>query len=151
MTFEELHKKYPNRGAAFPSDLDKPNEKDLEDIQTKYKCIFPISFVQFQLNYSDKTPMGDFAFVGFGWANVKLEPYLNLEEVVKDFQELNFPSYLSPFRTDNGDFWCFDTRHTDQNGEFPIVIWSHNANDIEREPNYNWTNFIDWLDKTMED
>ena len=71
-------------------------------------------------------------------------------EVVKDYQELNFPHYLSPFRVDNGDFWCFDTRHPDKNGEFPVVIWSHNENGIEKNPDHQWRNFIDWLDKTME-
>lgn len=151
MTFEELHKKYPDREAAFPSHLDKPNSEDLNSIQTKYNCVFPESFVEFQLEYFDKAPIGDFAFNGFGWANRKLEPYLNLEEVVKDYRELNFPNYLSPFRSDNGDFWCFDTRHPDKNGEFPVVIWSHNDNDIEKDPNYRWNNFIDWLDKTMDD
>lgn len=151
MTLEELLKKYPDREAAFPTNLDKPTKEDLIGIQRKYECVFPNSFIQFQLEYYDKTPMGDFAFDGFGWANKDLEPYLNLNEVVKDYHDLNYPTYLSPFRTDNGDFWCFDTRHPDQNGEFPVVIWSHNDNAIEEDPSYQWTNFIDWLDKTMEE
>jgi hypothetical protein len=151
MTLEDLHKKYPEREAAFPSTLEKPNKEDLADIQKKYSCAFPKSFIQFQLEYFDTVPMGDFAFEGFGWANKSLEPYLNLEEVVKDYRELGLPNYLSPFRVDNGDFWCFDTRHPDENGEFPIVIWNHNDNDIERNPDDQWRNFIDWLDKTMEE
>lgn len=151
MTLEELHKKFPEREAAFPSHLDKPNKEDLDGIQAKYACIFPRSFVQFQLEYFDKIPMGEFAFEGFGWANKNLEPSLNLEEVVKDYKELDLPKYLSPFRVDNGDFWCFDTRHPDENGESPVVVWSHNDNDIEKDPEYRWSNFVDWLNKTLEE
>ena len=151
MTLKDLQKKYPEREAAFPSHLDKPTKEDLDDIQRKYACTFPKSFIQFQLEYCHSVPMGDSALEGFGWANKNLEPYLILEEVVKDYQETEAPNYLSPFRVDNGDFWSFDTRHPDENGEFQIVIWSHNDNDIERNPDYRWRNFIDWLDKTMEE
>jgi hypothetical protein len=151
MTLEDLHKKYPEREAAFPSHLEKPNKDDLAEIQRKYACTFPKSFIQFQLEYCDRVPMGEFAFEGFGWANKNLDPYLNLEELVKDYQELGLPGYLSPFRLDNGDFWCFDTRHPDGNGEFPIIILNHNDSEIERNPDYKWRNFIDWLDKTMEE
>jgi hypothetical protein len=31
------------------------------------------------------------------------------------------------------------------------VIFDHNSNGIETDPNYKWENFIDWIDKTMED
>ncbi len=151
MTLDDLQKKYPDREPALPSHLDKPNKEDLADIQRKYSCIFPKSFIQFQLEYYNRTPMGYLAFEGFGWANKNLEPDLNLEEVVKDYKQLGFPNYLTPFRVDNGDFWCFDTRHPDENGEFPIVIWSHNDKDIERSPHFQWRNFTDWLDKTMEE
>jgi hypothetical protein len=151
MTLEDLHKKYPGREPAFPANLDKPTERDLADIQKRYSCRYPKSFIEFQLEYCHNTPMGDFAFEGFGWANKNLEPYLNLEEIVKDYKELAYPNYLSPFRVDNGDFWCFDNRHPGENGEFPVVVWSHNDNDIEADPDYQWRNFIDWLDKTMEE
>ena len=110
MTLEDLHKKYSDKEAAFPSHIDKPNKEDLAEIQRKFSCLFPKSFIQFQLEYFDKIPMGDVAFEGFGWANKNLEPYLNLEEIVKGYKELGYPEYLSPFRADNGDFWCFDTR-----------------------------------------
>lgn len=151
MTFEDLRKKYPEREAVLPSKFEKPSKEDMASIQKKYSCLFPQSFIQFQLEYCDKVPMGDFAFDGFGWANINLEPYLNLEEIVRDYQEDDSPCYLSPFRVDNGDFWCFDTRQPDENGEYPVVIWSHNDNDVERNPDYQWRNFIDWLDKTVEE
>lgn len=149
MTFNELKSKYSDREAAFPTNSPRPSQQDLNSIIETYDCKFPDSFIDFQLKYCHEVPMGDFAFEGFGFANKSLDPYMNLEEVVKDFQELNFPDFLSPFRQDNGDFWCFDNRSKEP--EPPIVVWDHNSNQIEQDPSYRWNNFLDWLDKTMDD
>lgn len=146
MTFQELKEKYPNRCVAFPPSSPKPNAKDLEELIKTYHCQFPKSFIEFQLKYCHEVPMGDYAFDGFGWANNSLED-MSLKEVLEDFRDLGFPEYLTPFKIDNGDFWCFDTRST--NEEFPVVIWDHNANCVEKDASYQWENFIDWLDNTM--
>lgn len=148
MTFEEIKQKYSEREPAFPKNLPEPNEKELNDLIKKYSCKFPKSFIEFQLKYCKEIPIGDFAFEGFGFANKELEPYMNLEEVLKDYSELEFPEYLTPFKQENGDFWCFDNRSSEY--EFPVVIFDHNSNGIESDPNYKWKNFIDWIDKTME-
>jgi hypothetical protein len=147
--FETLKERYPESDAAFPSHLPKPNEKDLNEIITTHNCKLSPSFIAFQLVYCHITPIGDFAFNGFGWANKELDAYLNLEEVVKDFRELDFPNYLTPFKQDNGDFWCFDNRS--DKAEYPVVIWDHNSGKIEQEPEYQWANFLDWLSKTLEE
>lgn len=149
MTFEKLKEKYHDRAPAFPSDYPEPNEKDLNNLIKEFNCKFSKSFIEFQLTYCKKVPMGDFAFDGFGFANKELESFMNLEEIVKDYAELKLPDYLTPFKEDNGDFWCFDNRVS--NSEFPVVIFSHNSNGIESDPNFRWKNFIDWLDKTMEE
>jgi len=149
MTFDDLKAKYPEREPAFPPNCPVPNEKDLEELIEKYSCKFPKSFIDFQVKLCQEVPMGDFAFDGFGFANKELEPYMNLKDVLKDYAQLEYPEYLTPFRQDNGDFWCFNNRTTDS--EFPVVIFDHNSNGIESDPNYKWDNFIDWLDKTMED
>lgn len=148
MTFENIKEKYSDREPAFPANCPEPNETDLNELIKKYNCKFPNSFIDFQLKYCKEIPIGDFAFEGLGFANRELEPYMNLEEVLKDYAELEFPKYLTPFRYDNGDFWCFDNRSPET--EFPVVIYDHNSNGIESDPNYNWGNFIDWIDKTME-
>ena len=49
----------------------------------------------------------------------------------------------------DSDFWCFDTRN--EGDEFEVVIWDHNANDVDNDPDFKWQNFIEWLDTTMED
>lgn len=148
MTLKDLKDKYADREPAFPKHLQKPNISDLNYLIEKYNCKFPQSYIDFQLKYCTEVSIGDFAFDGFGWANKELEPNLNLEEILKDYNELGFPEYLTPFRYDNGDFWCFDNRNSVS--EFPVVIFDHNSNGIESNPKYKWNNFIDWLDSTME-
>ena len=148
MTFEDLKNKYPDREPVFSNKLPKPNKEDLDRIIKNYECDFPNSFIEFQLKYCHIVSMGDFAFTGFGWANKELAPYMNLEKVVKDYKEYGFPNYLTPFRQDNGDFWCFDNRTQIEN-EFPVIIWDHNSNTIEKDKNFQWKNFIEWLDSTM--
>ena len=150
MTFNDLKSKYPDREVAFPDDQRKPNKEDLDSIIHKYDCKFPPSFVDFQLEYCLEISIGDLAWDGFGWANKDLDPYMNLEEIVKDYKDCGYPNYLSPFKQDNGDFWCFDSR-IQSDEEFPIVIWDHNSNDIEKDENYQWKSFIEWLDSTMEE
>lgn len=93
--------------------------------------------------------MGDIAFDGFGWANNELEPYMSLREIIKDYNEYGYPDYLTPFREENGDYYCFDTSSQSE-GEFPVVIFDHNANDIERDANYQWSNFTEWLYSTLQ-
>ncbi len=151
LAYSKLKKDYPDREAAFPDNLPKPNKSDLEYLIDKYDCKFPQSYIDYQLNYCQTTPIGDFAFEGFGWANRELEPYLNLEEVLKGYKDLDFPDYLTPFKQENGDFWCFDNRVDSETGEYPVVIWDHNSNDIEQDKDFQWNSFIDWLEKTMED
>ena len=91
MTFEDIKAKYSDREPAFPTNCPEPNETDLNELIEKYNSRFPKSFIEFQLKYCKQIPLGDFAFDGFGFANKKLEPYMNLEEVLKDYSELEFP------------------------------------------------------------
>lgn len=149
MTFETLKEKYKNREPAYPSSCPKPNENCLNELIEKYNCNYPQSFIEFQLKYCLEIPLGEFAFEGLGFANNDLNPNMKLEEVLVDYQELEFPDYLTPFRYENGDYWCFDNRGNKK--EFPVVIYDHNSNSIESNPEYKWDNFIDWIDKTMDD
>lgn len=148
ITFENLIEKYGKREPVFPKNWPKPNEFDLNFLIQKYNCKFSKSFIDFQLKYCHLVPMGYFSFEGFGWANNSLDSYLSLEEILKDYNQLEFPDSLTPFRYENGDYWCFDNRNS--NIEFPVVIFDHNSFDIEKNPEYKWINFIDWIDKTMD-
>lgn len=87
--------------------------------------------------------MGDFAFEGFGWANKTLPPYMNLYEIVKDAREIGGPEMYTPFKVDNGDYYCFS-------GE-TVVIWDHNSNGLETDQNFIWCDFCEWLEKSFEE
>jgi len=150
MTFGDVRSKHPNYSPAFPETWAKPDKVTLDNIMLRYECKFSPSFIEFQLTSCHDTPMADYAFDGFGWANSSIPPYANLEELVKDFRELNYPRWLSPFKTDNGDYWCFDTRNQD-NEEYPVVIYDHNSNSLENLPQYNWHNFIEWLARGFDE
>lgn len=91
------------------------------------------------------TPLGDFAWDNFGWANPNLESYMNLYEIVKDARSVGVPEYLSPFKSDNGDYYCFDSR----NHAYSVVVWDHNSKSIESDSNYNWVTFIDWIESSF--
>jgi hypothetical protein len=150
MNFEDLKHKYTKRNPAFPTDWPIPNDGDLKEIIRNYNCRFSKSYIDFQLKYCLEVSMGDRAWDGFGWANKNLETYLNLEVIVKGAKEMGVPGFLTPFKEDNSDFWCFDNRK-EINGEFPVVIWDHNSKNIEADSNYKWGDFIEWLDSTMEE
>ena len=149
MTFEDIKNKYPDRDPAFPLNLPEPDADTLNRLIEKYNCKYPKSFIDFQIKYFKEIPIGDFAFEGLGFANNELDLYMSLEEVLKDYRELNYPEYLTPFKQDNGDFWCFDSRDSDS--EPPVVIWDHNNNNVETDSDFRWSNFIDWIDRTMND
>jgi len=143
--FNKIKEKYPNYDPSFNEDWEKPNINDLNKISNDFNCKYPTEFIDFQLKYCFEIPMGDFAWDGFGWANLQLEPYMNLYKIVKDARTIGVPDYLSPFKNDNSDYYCFDTRYEG----FPVVIWDHNSQDIEKDSNFKWKNFIDWLENSF--
>jgi hypothetical protein len=89
-----------------------------------------IRCIAFQLSDCLETPLGAFPIDGFGCANEELDPYMNLVEVLKDYSEYVFPKYLTPFKTNNGAFWCFDNRSSEV--EFPAVVYSHDSHSIKK-------------------
>ena len=91
--------------------------------------------------------MGDFAKEGFCWANKSAKVECNLSHLVLNFRKSRFPEFLTPFKTDDEGYWCFDSRLHYEDGEYPIVIFSK----LEKVIRPEWTNFIDWLDATMDE
>ncbi len=144
MTFETIRSKFPDWDSAYPDDWEKPTKKEIESIEKEFGIQYSEQFVEFQLIESHRTPMGDFAFDDFGWANPKLGPANSLREKVKDASEVGVPKDLAPFKDDNGDYFCITK-------EGKVVIWDHNSNGIEQDKNYQWESFIEWLDSTFEE
>jgi len=144
--YKKIIESYPNRGQALPDKFEIV-ENDLKEIIKEFNCHYPEVFIQFQLEFCRKVPMGDFSWDGFGWANNTLSPYMSLREVVSDARMVGVPKYLAPFRIDNGDFYCFDTRD-DMN---TVVIWDHNSHALETHKDFIWKDFTSWLLDTMDE
>lgn len=136
--FDEIRNKYPEIPPAFSNNWGKPSLIELNRIENDFHVKYPKEFEDFQLSECYRTPIGDIAFDGFGWASPNIDPYMNLYEIVKDSKQIGVPDNLSAFKEDNGDYYCF----TDGGR---IVIWDHNSNSIESNKDYQWESFCDWL------
>jgi hypothetical protein len=142
-TFAEIRDAYPDWDPAYPTDWEKPRKEELDRIQKEFGINFPQEFIDFQLIECHTTPMGDFAFDYFGWANPDLGPMENLASIVQDAQQVGVPKSLAPFRCDNGDYYCCTE-------EGKVVIWDHNSGAVEPDPTYQWDSFIDWLKASFD-
>lgn len=127
--FEDIRNEYSGWEPAYPSDWPKPTLHEIEKIQSEFNIKYPKQFIDFQLIECHRTPMGDFAFDNFGWAENSLGPMENLRAIVQDARQVGVPSDLLPFKHDNGDYYCFT-----ESGE--VVIWDHNSNMIEQDKDY---------------
>lgn len=143
--FAKAREQFPHWDAAFPADWSRPTSHELARIASDFSCHWPPSFAAFQTSECHTTPIGDTDFDGFGWASPELDAYLSLSSVVEGSRTTNVPHFLSPFREDNGNYYCFDSRHPDSNGEFAVVLWDHNAGAIAPDPSLCWSSFGDWL------
>jgi hypothetical protein len=143
-SFAEIRDAHPDLDPAFPVDWARPTMKEIRRIEGKFGVKYPQDFIDFQLKECHTTPMGDFAFDYFGWANAGLGPMENLSGIVADAQEVGVPKELAAFRCDNGDYYCC-TR------EGAVVVWDHNARGIEPDVRYQWPTFLEWLAKSFDD
>lgn len=143
-TFAEIRASHPDWDGAFPSDWTPPTRAELDGIQADFGIHYPADYVEFQLVECLRTPMGDTAWDGFGWANPSLEAYVNLRSMVQDAREMGVGDNLAPFRVDNADYWCFT-----QDGS--VVIWDHNQGGVDDDARSQWPSFTAWWAATLED
>ena len=143
VSFEQIRHHFKDRSPAYPQDWPKPTIEEIQHIQKEFNIIYPQQFIDFQITECFTTPIGDFAFDGFGWANSQLEPYLNLRTIVDDAFSIGVPKIYSPFKGDNSDYYCFTENDK-------IVVWDHNSGSLEQNKEYQWDSFTDWIYKTME-
>jgi hypothetical protein len=144
-SLDDLRAKYGRR-EAFPSYLPVPTRDEFIRLTAKYGRSFPESFVAFKVNESSSTPIASSDCVGFGWANPNLEAYMSLEAIIQDAELANLPKWLSPFRIDEGNYYCFDTSNSAAHGDYPVVFWDHDENGILNAEHYKWPCFIAWLE-----
>lgn len=116
----------------------------MDRIENEFNIQFSDEFREFQLNECHKTPIGDFAFDNYGWANNELGPMENLSSIVADAQSIGVTRDFAPFKCDNGDYYCIDSSSR-------VVIWDHNGNGPDDDPGYIWTSFTKWLESTFDE
>ena len=71
---------------------------------------------------------------GLYWVYVEgLDTYgQDIVGVNQGFHDDYAPHFLiAVLGTDEGDEYCFDTRHPDERGEYPIVLWNHESCGLE--------------------
>lgn len=159
MTLEELVEKHSPVSIGIPTDEEwaslppyrLPKEDDLLKITRMFNCPFPPSFVQFQTQLGSVISYPEL----IGWA-VDDIPFgfcvESLESIVETSITCSWPvaRFLSPFMQDeDGNFYCFDSRNPDKNGEFPVVFWDHDEGGILEVEHYYWSCFVEWLDHNI--
>jgi hypothetical protein len=142
---QRIKEAHPDFDPAYPQNLGKTSMAVITKIQEDFGCRYPEEFLSFQLVDAYHIPMGDHFWDGFGWANLDLDPYMNLYLIVQDARGLGVPEHLAPFREENGDYFCFDSRDP----AFPVVLWDHNQRDLQTNPVYRWPDFYSWLEASF--
>ncbi len=122
-----------------------PSAEMINDAETKLGFKFPPSFLIFlEQAGSYQLPFWEPYWVGPCERRDIVEA--NLFERKESSSPL--PSYLvSFFNNGIGDQFCFDTRKSDFNGEYPIVFWDHEISSEENlaELEVVDSNFAEWL------
>ena len=143
-TFDSIREEHRDWDPAYSADWPRPTQEELDRIQSEFNVKYPDDFVAFQLSGCHTTPMGEFAWDNFGWAEPTRGPMENLKTIVSDAQFIGVPNTLAPFKQDNGDYFCC----TDTGG---VVIWDHNSNMIEQDHRFQWESFTDWLAHSFDE
>ena len=154
MNLEDLLSKNPKEPGTPPEGFENyppfrmPTMEEVTQISRKYNCPFPPSFIKYQ------TDLGKYIAdpEGLGWASPEVPAYMSLESIIKGACECEWEPdrWLVPFAEDEGNFYCFDTRFPDSEGEFPVVFWDHDEANVLNVDHLKWQNFAHWLKRYYE-
>lgn len=140
--FDALRQKhYPESRESLPP-WGLPTPETFRELSRKLDVAFPPSYLDFCCNHAATIPIpGE----GFKWATADLteDAYASLEIAIGDARGLGAPRYFVAFAELEGNFYCFDTRFPNEQGEFPIVFWEHNAPNGDEL--HQFPDFIHWL------
>jgi len=144
---EDLADHYPEFRGDYTPPWGLPTVADLESIAARYGCHFPPSYIRYCTQYASRVPVPDNAFV---WASAKpdQDAYASLKATLASARTWGVPDYLVPFWEDESNFLCFDSRNSDNQGEFPIVFWEHDFQAMD--PGVVARTFVDWLIGRLE-
>jgi len=155
MSFERIRNRFPEWSPACPSEWRPATREQLDGLQEECGALFPPSFVEFQTVEAKRTPMGDRAWDGFGFSSPDAAPHQRLSEVVRTARSYGVKPFLLPFHYEEGTFWCFDTRRSRPDGEYPVVRCDHmesrHPDGIIDGNHARYVDFMSWLEATFDD
>jgi hypothetical protein len=137
------------RQAAFPKYVPGPAaDADIATAEQELGCTFPDSFKWFQKEFGAYSGFTDV----YGVKPLPA-PQQNLIGITIFERHKGYPlvpAHLIPFSdSGSGDFFCLDnSRFAD--GECPVVFWDHEG-DENQIPEELAANFLDWLEKELDD
>jgi hypothetical protein len=136
-----------------PNIVPAPTQAQIRDAEAKLGFKFPPTFLTFLENagsycmsYWETFWVGDDSL---GGRNIVKANISEREDATSAL-----PAFLIAFHNDGcGDQFCFDTRRSDQDGEYPIVFWDHELsaenNLLDLFPVAH--NFADWLMQEVQE
>ncbi len=101
--FDALEAAFPHFDGDFTPPWGLPTCDDFARIEARHGLRYPEVFIAFQAGDAARLPTFP---EGFCWANVGLEPYASLEDLIASTQSLGLPDFM-PFAVDNGDLIGF--------------------------------------------
>ena len=111
-----------------------PTLKEIEDVEDVLSLQLPPIFKEFLIKYSNYL---------YGNKEIFDTDKESSSYIVKNLYharaKLLLPEYLIPFVRDNGDYFCFDYRSSQE--DKPVVFWSHDEGETEEE----WGSFTKWF------
>jgi hypothetical protein len=128
-----------------------PSSDMIASAEEKLGCKFPPSFLIFlEKAGSYQLPFWETYWVG----SCEREDIVEANQFEREESSSPLPSYLvSFFNNGMGDQHCFDTRKSDNNGEYPIVFWDHELSQEENlsELEVIADDFSEWLMDEVEE
>lgn len=145
--FESLRQKYyPDFKESLPP-WGLPTPETFRELSQKLDVPFPPSYVDFCCTHAGTIPIpgGDFKWAT---ADSAEDAYASLEIAIEDAWNLGAPRYYIAFSELESNFYCFDTRFPDEQGEFPIVFWVHDAPNADEL--HQFPDFVHWVTARLE-
>ncbi len=151
-TIDEVIERLKEYSISEPDIVPPPTPEQILEAENQLNIKFPPSFLVFL----EKAGAYQLPFWETYWVGDESLGYRNI--VTANHRERNdptveLPDFLITFHDNGcGDNLCFDTRHPNSEGEYPIVFWDH---ELSRDDNLNnlsplYPDFTSWLQDEID-
>ncbi len=125
----------------------RPSVEEIENAEKKLKCKLPPSYIAYHLEAEWYSYFCGINLISSPFTEKEFDHILieSIVEINEDVRSKNFykdlylldhmiPDHLVIFDSSNcgdEDYYCFDTRNPNHEGEYPVIHWSPALSDIE--------------------